>query len=373
VSGQVAVTLVLVIGAGLVARSVAQALSLNPGIDISRLITADVNPAGYGYDVAREAAFYRDLLASLDRTPAIAAATLEAAPSGMRAIDLDGDQITLSKFMTTVWIDAHYLDTLGLQVSAGRAFTDADRAGAPDVGLVTQSLAADLGGSPAVLGRRLNGATIVGVVPDFVWSIGARPLRLYRPATQEPPAFRYPGSGGRNLVVRAAGDVSAAMQAVSQAIRRIDPTVHASRLVSVERTVLDAMAPQRFGMTVMGALGAIALLLSVLGTWVLAETTAIARRRELGIRAALGARGPQLRNLLLADTVRLVGAGLLLGFGLAWSGASSIRAFLFQVEPFDPLVTASVAGLIAGLAVLVSLRPARAATRLDLSGVLRQE
>lgn len=117
----------------------------------------------------------------------------------------------------------------------------------------------------------------------------------------------------------------------------------------------------------MGALGAIALLLGVLGVWVLAETMATRRRREMGIRAALGASGRHLRGLLLSDTLRLV------GLGLSWLGAGTIRAFLFQVEPLDPTVTASVAGLILVLTVVVSLRPAFTAARVDLARVLRED
>jgi ABC-type antimicrobial peptide transport system permease subunit len=133
------------------------------------------------------------------------------------------------------------------------------------------------------------------------------------------------------------------------------------------------MAPQRFGMTVMGAFGAIALLLSALGTYVLAESTATERRREMGIRAALGARGRHLRGLLLSETCRLVGAGLLLGLALSWLGAGMIRAFLFQVEPLDPLVLVLAAATIAALATVVSLRPALTASRLDLARLLRED
>jgi ABC-type antimicrobial peptide transport system permease subunit len=142
---------------------------------------------------------------------------------------------------------------------------------------------------------------------------------------------------------------------------------------TIDDRILDDMAPQRFGATVMGALGAIALLLSVFGTYVLVESMATLRRREMGIRAALGAPGGHLKMLLFAETFRLIGAGLLLGFGLSWLGAGTIRAFLFQVEPFDPLVTLSVAALIVVLAVLVTLRPALAAARVDLAQVLHDE
>jgi ABC-type antimicrobial peptide transport system permease subunit len=144
-------------------------------------------------------------------------------------------------------------------------------------------------------------------------------------------------------------------------------------MMTVEGDFLSDMAPQRFGMTVMGALGAIALLLSVLGAYVLAESMATFRRREMGIRAALGASGGHLRMLLLSETGRLVGTGLLLGFAIAWLGAGMIRAFLFEVEPFDPAVTAGVAAVIVSLTLLVSLRPALAAARVDLMRVLRED
>jgi len=140
-----------------------------------------------------------------------------------------------------------------------------------------------------------------------------------------------------------------------------------------ETYIFNQMAPQRFGMTVMGAFGAIALLLSALGTYVLAESMATQRRREMGIRAALGARSNQLRRLLFSETVRLVGAGLLLGFALSWLGAGTIGAFLFQIEPFDPLASGGAAATIAVLAGVVSLKPVLAAGRIDLVRILRED
>jgi putative ABC transport system permease protein len=131
--------------------------------------------------------------------------------------------------------------------------------------------------------------------------------------------------------------------------------------------------PQRFGIYVLGALGGIALLLTVLGTYVIAESMVVRRRRELGIRAALGARSAQLRRLVLRDTARLVGIGLIVGLGLSILGARLIRSLLYRVQPLDPIVLVSVAAGIFGLALLVSLRPAVEVTRLDLARSLREE
>jgi putative ABC transport system permease protein len=105
----------------------------------------------------------------------------------------------------------------------------------------------------------------------------------------------------------------------------------------------------------------------------LAESIAEMRRREMGIRAALGATRPALGRLLLWQTLRLVGVGLAIGFGLATLGANTIRAFLFQVQPFDPATLIGVSVTILGLALIVSLGPALAATRQDLARVLREE
>jgi ABC-type antimicrobial peptide transport system permease subunit len=213
---------------------------------------------------------------------------------------------------------------------------------------------------------------IVGVVPDIRTPGSLEPSILYLPGRQH-QVMVYPGSGGPDMVIRPTGGVAAAIAAVHETVRNLDPAIRPEGLTTLDERIMQTMAPQRFGMTLMGALGTIALLLSVLGTYVIAESMAVLRRREMGIRAALGATGGQLGTILLSDTFRLVGAGLVLGFGLSWLGAETIRSFLFQVEPFDPLVTGVVSAIILTMAFAVSLRPALAAARLDLASVLRED
>ena len=131
--------------------------------------------------------------------------------------------------------------------------------------------------------------------------------------------------------------------------------------------------PQQFGLFVLGSLGAIALLLTVLGPYVLEETMAVMRTRELGIRAALGATSKSLTILVLRESVVLVGLGLGAGLLLSYLGGNVIRAFLFRVQPLDPATLAVVAALILLLATPVSVRPALRAARVDLAEVLRSE
>lgn len=382
VTAQVAVTLVLVSGAGLFASSVVRALSLNPGIDTNRLVWGGVDPMAAGYSVERARVFIDDLRARLLARPEISAVAFSSHNQGTGQVFIDGQPRRLDgRFVSLVGIDEGYLDTVGLRLLAGRGFTSRDSVGAPAVAIVTDSLAKVIDPSGLVLGRRIGvdpkfstmkDAEIIGVVPDIRVPGSLEPTTLYLPERQYQVPV-YPGSGGPDLVVQPSSQVAAAMRAVSESIQSLDPGVRPEPMTTLDERIMVTMAPQRFGMTLMGALGAIALLLSVLGTYVVAESMAVMRRREMGIRAALGATGGQLGALLLRDTLWLVGAGLVLGFGLSWLGAETIRAFLFQVAPLDPLVTGIASALILALALAVGLRPALAAVRLDLAAVLRQE
>jgi putative ABC transport system permease protein len=129
----------------------------------------------------------------------------------------------------------------------------------------------------------------------------------------------------------------------------------------------------QFGLFVLASLGAIVLLLTVLGTYLRAETMAVMRTREVGIRAALGATSKSLTILVLRESVVLVGIALGVGLLLSYIGANVIRAFLFRVQPLDPATLGAVAALILLLAVATSLRPASRAARVDLAQVLRSE
>jgi ABC-type antimicrobial peptide transport system permease subunit len=142
---------------------------------------------------------------------------------------------------------------------------------------------------------------------------------------------------------------------------------------TLEERVLAQMAPQQFGVTVLGALGAVAVLLTLLGAYIVADSMATMRMREMGIRAALGAARRHLGSIVLAETARLVGAGVAAGLTLAWLGASTIRSFLFRVEPLDPITLGAVSVLILALALAVSVRAAFRSARVDLSTVLKAE
>lgn len=382
VMAQVAVAVVLVLGAGLFARSVMRALNLNAGFDTGRLVTGGINLTAYGYAPPRARVFFDTLRARLDANPAFASVSLSGSPGGMTTrgkVEIDGEARQLPSFLAYANIDERYFSTVGQTVTRGRDFNRDDRAGAPLVAIVSESLARSLadGGNP--IGHRVaeffnragqppDTMEIVGVVPDVVSNVREiEPLVIYRPLAQ------HAGAPPSRITLRASGDVNVAIREAMTVVRQIDPAITAPTFLTMDRQILNQMGPQRFGMLVMGTLGTIAVLLAALGIYVLAETMASMRRRELGIRAALGASRSQLGGLVVSETARLVGLGLVVGLALAWLGAGTIRAFLFQVEPVDPTTIGVVAGLILVLALIVTARPAIQAARVDLGRVLREE
>jgi hypothetical protein len=377
---QVAIALTLVAGTGLFARSLMAALDLNRRIDSARIVEIGQVPlAENGYSAARAAAFYRELQAQLRRNPFVESVTTSASRGGMSAggvLTIDGVPRTFPAFVAFQHVGDSYFSTMRMPILRGRHFSRDDVGGAPLAGIVSESFARMIGSGNEVLGRhivmvfggRLD-IQIVGVVDDLFSDIrDAEPLALYMPMAQQaqPPA-------NRTLVFRAADDVGAARREVIAAVRRLDASLQLPVGFTLDERLLRQMAPQQFGLFVLGSLGGIALLLTVLGTYVLAETMAVMRTRELGIRAALGASTQSLTILVLRESAVLVGLGLGAGLLLSFLGAHVIRTFLFRVQPLDPATLGSVATLILLLAVAISMRPALRAARVDLAEVLRSE
>ena len=382
VAGQVAITLVLVTGAGLFGRSLLEALTLNSGVATDRIVTGSLDLWQYGYTPERAAAFVDELLERLRQNDVVAAvATVRSEGIVERRVRLmsdDGEWRELPSSLRYLSVDDAYFSALGLPILSGRSVARFDTAGSPPVAVVSESLARFVAGDGNPLGRRIvNWPTwqeppvyleIVGVVPDLITNVNAtEPLIAYTSIAQRDPA------AGANLVLRTTTDPRAAMREMMATVRALDARVTVESMMTLDEQIGRQMSPQRFGIYVLGALGGIALLLTVLGTYVVAESMVVRRRRELGIRAALGARSAQLRSLVLRDTARLVGIGLVAGLALAFAGARLIRSLLYQVQPLDPLVLVTTAAGIFGLALLVSLRPALEASHVDLTRSLREE
>jgi predicted permease len=377
---QVAIALTLVGGTGLFARSLMGALDLNRRLDSARIVEISQVPlAQNGYSATAAATFFEGLEARLRGNPFLDGVATSASQGGTApggALTIDGVSRKFPSFVAFRQIDHNYFSTMRMRIVKGRHFSADDRSGAPLAGIVSESFARMIGSGSEVVGRHIVTVfggrldiEIVGVVEDVFTDIrDAEPLALYMPMAQQARP-----SANRALVFRAADDVDAARRAVTAAVRELDASLQLPAGITLDERLLRQMAPQQFGLFVLGSLGAIALLLTVLGTYVLAETMAVMRTRELGIRAALGATRKLLTLLVLRESVVLVGLGLGAGLLLSYLGANVIRAFLFRVQPLDPGTLGAVSALILLLAVAISLRPALRAARVDLAELLRSE
>ena len=373
---QAAVAVTLVAGTGLFARSLMTALGLNAGLDAGRIVTGTVSLAPYGYDATRAATFFDDLSARLHANPACRSMAYSASQGGMTSLGhilVDGGQRQFPSMVSEISVDDAYFETMGIPVVAGRSFSDDDRATATPVAIVSESFARQLAGSGNAVGRRIainpgqpnNVREVVGVVKDVVTNVTVlEPLVMYSPLEQAR------GSNFRSITARAAADPDATRIEITAAVRALDRSITPAPFLTLEERILRQMAPQYFGALVLGSLGFIAILLTLLGTYIVAESMAVARMREMGIRAALGARG-ELARIVLGESARLVTIGLAIGLGLVWAGANTIRAFLFGVQPLDIATLSAAVGLILMLAVVISLRPAMRAAKVDLGAVLR--
>lgn len=376
---QVSVALVLLSGAALFVRSLQAALNVNdPRLATARLLTTELDLSAQHFDTARSASFFEEWRRRMEATPAIAAVAYSLDEGGMGTrgrLAVDGEPRSFPAIVRFKAVDAAYFRTVGLPVIEGRELVTGDAAGSPLVALASASLARLIERSGSAVGHTVTippGSppritTIVGVVPDLVIDVEAlHPLTLYVPIAQ-----RSLGAV-RTVTLRAAADTDAARRAAVGAARSIDPAVAPPHLPTLRDEIRRQMAPQHLASAVLGVLGVLSLLLTVVATYVLAESLAHARTREIGVRVALGATRWRVVVLLLASTARPLATGVAIGAGVVWAGAGTLGALLFQIQATDASTLALVIALLTAVVVVASLGPALRAARSDVAGVLRE-
>lgn len=375
VSVQVAITLLFLTGALLFARSLSAALQLNPGFELDRIVTASLSLGSYGYTPARAAAFGDELVTRLMANPLIESAartsfTVGMGPGGQ--LTVDDQPRRFDSLVSFVAVDERYFATLGLSIVAGRPFLREERSAQAPVAIVSASLARAIAGNASAIGHsilrpdgRKPAVEIVGVVPDLVTRVTVlEPLTVYLP-------MELADHAGVDLTVRAPEGAAVAAGEIRRAAASLDAAVALASVGSMEQSILRQMAPQQFAGVVLGVLALIAVILTALSTFVLAETMAGFRRREMGIRAALGATPANLARMALLEPTRYVAIGLVVGLAAAYAVSNAVRSFLFQVQPLDGVAIATATGAVVVIALFVSLRPALRLARVDVAAVLR--
>jgi predicted permease len=371
VAGQIALSLVLLVAAGLFVRAVDRGAAIDPGFDRQGVATVALEPESWGYTPAAATTFYTTLRERLAASPGVTAVASATRLPLMLSSSIDAVGIgAATRDVAYVAIDGRYFDVLRLPIRRGRAFADEDRDGGPAVAVVNETLARLIAADGDAIGRTLRfrdrDRTVVGIARDarqYSLDQATAPF-LYLPLAQLPDTKRV-------LLVRSARtDIAAAIVAAVQAIDPRLPTPRVSTLDDDSRIVLF---PQRAAAIVTGGLGATGLLLAALGLYGTVSASVAGRTREIGVRLALGAdRGAVLRTVV-GEGARLALAGIVVGLALAALAMPLLRTWLFGVDPRDPATYAALAAGLAVVAVVASYLPARRAAATDPLRALRTD
>ncbi|HEX4440746.1 MAG TPA: ABC transporter permease [Thermoanaerobaculia bacterium] len=384
VVAETALSFVLLVGAGLLARSFLRLRDTPLGFDPSGVLTAGMSLPRSQYDKpAQWTGFYSSLVERLRGEPGVesvaAALPLPLMGAGLNfSFHVDGrplppGETEPSANYTALTTD--YFKALRIPLLRGRLFSDADAADRPKVCVVSAELARRYFPKEDPIGQRLVfgfadpvSREIVGVVGDVKrdgLGVVSRP-EMYVPFVQEPWWAAY-------LVVRTSGDPAALAPAVRAHVRALDATLPIEDIAPMTRTVYDSAAQPRFRTTLLGLFGGAALLLAALGIYGVVSYGVGRRTRELGIRVALGAQRGDVLRMILGEGLLLSAIGLAAGLAGAVVLTRYLASLLFEVGRLDPATYAAVAAVLLAVSLLAGLLPARRATRVDPVTALRQE
>ena len=385
VVAQVALAMVLLVAAGLLLRSMARLLAVNPGFEPSGLLTAGIRPPGRdfaGTEARRQVyAATLDRLSQLPGVTAVTASTLvpfseqedffgfriegRANPAG-RAEAQDPE----ARFYV---VAPGYFETMRIPIRQGRGLTLADDARAARVAMINRRFAELYFPSESPLGRRVQAGegdyrTIIGVADNVSYSgldVTPKP-EIYVPFTQQDVEALM-------LIVRTSGDPGALVPAVRSAVREAARGTPIAEVATMDDLISASLAQRRLSLTLLGTFALLALVLASVGIYGVLSYAVAERSREIGIRRALGALDGQVMRMVVGDGMRLAMVGVAFGVIAAFLATRAMRGLLFGVGATDPSTFVAVTGFVALVALLASYLPARRAARLDPTEALRAE
>ena len=389
VVAQASVSLVLLVTAGLFLRTLDKATKVDVGFDPERGIALQFDLARQGYERPREERFYRDLLDRAKALPGVTAATLAVdLPLSDRGVftpvlkesdaALTGEdeaRALLDASMTSVWPE--FFATLGAPLVAGREFSLRDDATAPPVVIINETLARRLWPGESPLGKHLR---MFGEGEKLMEVVGVARDAKYHDLTESATSFfflpelqrpRY--VPGMTLLVRTAGEPGGTLATLRSVVREMDRDLPVYGMRTLSEHVRERLDKERGVSALLGAFGALGLLLAALGLYGVMAYAVAQRTREIGIRMALGAARREVVRMVVGEGLRLAGLGIAIGLVLAAGLSQVIRKFLFGVTATDGLTFAVVAVLFTAVAAAASLVPARRASRVDPMVALRSE
>jgi putative ABC transport system permease protein len=382
VVAQVALTLVLLLGSGVMVRSLSRLLDTDPGFRAENTLSMQIAPPGSRYSWARRSELYRQLLDVLRVIPGVESVGMTASlPFSDMGVDSSPFQIHgapplpegQQRHAAAIPVSPDFFRTLGIPMLRGRAFTDADGPKAPPVVIVDDQLAKQYFPNEDPVGRVIDhfgsSLTIVGVVSTIHQAElgGEHKAAVYYPLAQQ----AFPSVG---ITVRSAMPADAIMSSVRRAIQSIDPMLAIYDVQAMPVRIERSLGTRRLAVTVLGGFATVALLLAMLGTYGVLSYSTSQRTRELGIRLALGADPGEVVRMVLRNGLMLASIGIVVGAVIYEGiGGRVLSALLYGVGARDPLTLGVGVVLLASAAWLACWIPARRAASVDPAVTLRTE
>ena len=386
VAVEVALSVVLLVGAGLLVRSFQHVLSSNPGFRADRVLTASVDlpPTGYSKD-EQITSFYRQLIARLRQNPTVLAVggstDLPLLGQWNHNFTPEGYRPSSNAAMNMCYhsvIYGDYLQAMGVPLFRGRYFNEHDGPQATPVLLVSDALAKKYWPGQDALGKRLKWGppessdpwlTVVGIVGDVKQGPldSAAALHTYQPYAQlgSAPSLR--------IALRTRSDPAAMAADLRAAVWGLDRQLALGSVRTMDEVISRSTANRRFSLTLVSAFALLALVLAAVGIYAVLAYSVARRTQEIGVRIALGARHGEVLRMVLGQSLRVIAMGLVLGLGGSLALARVLTGLLYEVRPTDPLTFAIVLLLLVGVSLVASYLPARRATRVDPLVALRYE
>jgi putative ABC transport system permease protein len=386
VVSEIALSLVLLVGAGLLIRSFAQLLQVDPGFAADNAVSLEVHVWGPARTPQQRIAFFEQTIDRISALPGVqAAGAVSALPFHDNSIDITG-AFTIegqpqplpgtepSAYLTFATTD--YFTAMGIPLRHGRFFTRFDREGAPPVVLIGETLARRYWPNEDPVGKKIKfgffGAPfpreIIGIVGDARHKgLDSDPrAEIFIPHLQEP-------YGSMTYIVRTTGDPSLLLQAVKGEIWAVNKNLPFSSVATIDELVSRSLGERRFNLLLLGSFAAIALALASLGIYGLISFSTSRRTHEIGVRMALGAQTSDILKMVLKEGMTLTITGVGLGLAASIALTRLLSSFLFGVSATDPIVYTGVSLLLAAVALLACYIPARRAMKVDPGVALRYE
>ena len=385
VVAEVALALVLLVSSGLLLRSLERLFAVAIGFDSSHLLTMQVQTSGRRFEgEGTTYRFFAQALEAVRRVPSVTAAAFTSQLPLSGDLDEYGVHFEASPTQPAQSYNAFryavspgYIETMGIPLRRGRLFNENDRAGAPLVALISESLAklrfpgADPLGQPLHVGPTDGPPyTIVGVVADVrQMSLAvSQSDAVYIPASQ----WRF-ADNAMSFVIRARGDIAALVPAVRQAVWSVDKDQPIVRVAMMDDLLAASAAERRFALILFEAFALAALVLAAAGIYGVLAGSVAERTREIGVRSALGASRRNILALVMRQGMTLTGLGVAIGVAGAAAATQAIAAMLFGVSRLDPVTYLGVIALLAGVAMIACGIPAWRAARVDPASTLQAE